>query len=359
MKQYKDYEVEDFLLDDEFAQWVRDGSAITGTRWDELLTTYPEKKADLEEARAYLVQVQTGSSLSDTELTQEIQRILASTTPVVEVPVRYLNSRATWWQVAAAVVLLAGVSWGIWQGLKPTPTYAYEQVIESSNLPLTEVNNSQNKAQPVTLPDGSRITLAGHSRLSYARDMTKRSEREVFLTGEAFFEVTKNPRQPFLVYADGLTTRVVGTSFTIRTGSKQVSVLVRTGRVAVYPMHESGSAQHSESHLMLTPNQQATYLTEANQLTPTIVADPHALQSESQPVSFNFDNTPISEVFARLEKAYGLTIQYDKVTMQNCQLTVPLRDEPFFTKLNIICQTIGASYKVDGTQITISSEGCK
>lgn len=112
MKQYKDYEVEDFLLDDEFAQWVRDGFSIVGTQWEELLSAYPEKRADLEEARRCILQIQTVSTLTDAELTQETQRILASTAPVVKVPVRSLNSRSTWWQVAAAIVLLTGVSWG-------------------------------------------------------------------------------------------------------------------------------------------------------------------------------------------------------------------------------------------------------
>jgi transmembrane sensor len=63
-------------------------------------------------------------------------------------------------------------------------------------------------------------------------------------------------------------------------------------------------------------------------------------------------------VFARLEKAYGLSIVYDKAVLKNCQLTVPMTDEPFFTKLDIICQTIGASYKVEGTQVVITGAGC-
>jgi transmembrane sensor len=360
MKQYKDYEVEDFLADDDFVQWIRSGSPGNGLIWQELLAAYPEKKADLDEARTFILRIQADSSLSDAELTHEVNRILASTSPAIEVPVRRLNSRSGWWQAAAAVLLLVGIGWSIWQYWPATPSYAYERVVKSSDLPLTEVASAQGESRVVTLPDGSRITLTGQSKLSYVRDMDKRSVREVFLTGEAFFEVTKNPKRPFLVYADGLVTRVVGTSFTIRTGGKQVSVVVRTGRVAVYPMQETDQPVKLAEKLMLTPNQKATYRTEANELTRTITDQPLLVPTESdqEAVTFQFDNTPITDVFARLEKAYGLSIVYDKAVLKNCQLTVPMTDEPFFTKLDIICQTIGASYKVEGTQVVITGAGC-
>ncbi|MBD2700507.1 FecR domain-containing protein [Spirosoma sp. BT702] len=357
MKQYKDYEVNDFLIDDDFVQWVRAGAAPNVAVWRDLLTTYPDKKADLEEARTFILQTLAGGTLSDAELTQEINRILASTAP--DVPIRQLGNRFQWWQAAAAVVVLLGIGWGIWQTQSTLSAYAYDQLVKTSTLPLTEVANTQNKSQLVLLPDGSQITLASHSRVSYARDLDKRANREVFLTGEAFFNVTKNPQHPFLVYAGGLVTRVVGTSFNVQTGDKQVSVVVRTGRVAVYPMKETDKSEKIDETSLLTPNQQATFLIDNQQITRTLANEPKVLSaSEQEMVSFQFDNTPIAHVFTRLEMAYGVSIVYDKSVMKNCRLTVPMGEEPFFTKLDIICRTIGASYKVDGTQVVISSAGC-
>lgn len=358
MNQYKDYKISDFLLDDDFIRWVRAGSPSDLSIWQDILVIYPEKKADFEEARLFILEMQNNVALSDDEVVQEINRILADTIPSLHIPVRQIERRFRWWQVAATVLILVGIGWGIWQTQTQSSHFTYERLVKVSPLPLTEVVNTQKKSQSIRLPDGSKVTLAINSRISYALDINKRSKREVFLTGEAFFDVNKNPQHPFLVYADGLVTRVIGTSFTVKTGNKQVSVVVRTGRVAVYSMKEADSEKIPDEKSMLTPNQEAKFLTEKQQIIRSLVKEPAMLTTKQETFNFQFDNMPIEEVFAQLEKAYGLAIIYDKVLMKNCLLTVNMGDEPFFTKLNIICQTIGADYKVNGTQIIISGSGC-
>ncbi|MCA0230240.1 MAG: FecR domain-containing protein [Bacteroidetes bacterium] len=359
MNQYKDYKIGDFLLDDDFVRWVRAGSPNDFSIWQEMLVVYPEKKADVEEARLFILEMQKSTSLSDNEVAQEINRILADTAPAQQVPIRSISSRFRWWQVAAAVLVLVGVGWGVWQTQWKSPNFAYDRLVKVSPLPLTEVFNTQQESRIITLPDGSKVTLASNSKISYALDINKRLKREVFLTGEAFFDVTKNSQRPFLVYADGLVTRVIGTSFTIKTGDKQVSVVVRTGRVAVYSMKEAESEHMPDKKEMLTPNQEAKFMTDNQQIIRGLVKEPVMLATrERETFNFQFDNMPIAEVFAQLEKAYGLAIIYDKVLMKNCLLTVNMGDEPFFTKLDIICQTIGADYKVNGTQIIVSGSGC-
>ena len=361
MKQYKDYSVDDLLLDDDFLNWVRAGCPSKGNVWSDFLLAYPEKKEDLNKAKAFIQHHQKGTSLptlSDEELTNHIGKVLARTQPD-EVPVRRLNSYVTLWRVAATIMLLIGLGWGIstWQSTK-TP-FAYEQIVKTSTTPLTEIVNTNQTAQSVTLPDGSRITLSKNARISYSTQLDKESSRDVYLTGEAFFEVTKDPHHPFFVYADGLVTRVVGTSFTIKSSDKQVSVVVRSGRVAVYPMKEEATALKADEKLMLVPNQQATFLSEENQLTRALASQPVTLSTDSQTSTLQFVNAPIADVFTQLEHTYGIPIHYDATTMKNCFLTSTLANEPFYSKLAIICQAIGASYKVQDTQIVITSAGCE
>lgn len=360
MKEYKDYNLEDFLFDENFQQWVRAGSPESGNRWREVTLAYPDKKTELEQARAVILSWQNqSSSLSADELNQEISRVMNTTEPIVQLPVAPRVYRLGWWKAAAAVVVLIGAGWGIWQKMAPPVAYSYAQLTKESELPLREIANSKATLLPVTLPDGSRVTLSANSRISYSTRFDQETSREVFLTGEAFFEVTKNPKKPFLVYANGLTTRVVGTSFTVRSAEARVSVRVRSGQVAVYRRQEDDpKASHSEQ-LLLTPNQQATFSEKENRLTRSVVESPIPLHKESQPAGFHFDNTPISDVFARLEKTYGLSIAYDKTALKNCFLTVPLSNEPFFTKLDIVCRTIGATYQVFDTQIVITGQGCE
>ncbi len=359
MKQYKDYEVDDFLSDDNFIQWVRDGSSSSRFVWRDLQATYPEKKADLEKARAFILQTLASGSLTDAEQSQEIDRILTTAARRRDMSPSRTGMRFSWWQAAAAVVVLMGIALTVWRGRSAPPVYAYDQLVKTSTLPLKEVANMQSEPQQVLLPDGSRVTLSGHSRISFARDLDKQANREVFLTGDAFFEVTSNPQHPFLVYADGLVTRVVGTSFSVQTGDKKVSVVVRTGKVIVYPMQSAGTPPLSDEKSMLTPNQQATFMTDNLQITRSLAEAPKELLSQGlEEGRFQFDNASIADVFARLENAYGVPIVYDKAIMKNCRLTVPMGDEPFFAKLDIICRAIGAGYTVDNTRVVITSIGC-
>ncbi|ODS80919.1 MAG: hypothetical protein ABS46_12990 [Cytophagaceae bacterium SCN 52-12] len=357
MKQYKDYEVDDFLSDDNFIRWVRAGSPSAGSVWQDFQATYPEKKADLEKARAFILQTLASGSLSDAEQSEEIDRILATAALRRGMSPSGTSLRFSWWQAAAAVVVLTGIALTVWRGRSTPPAYAYDQLVKTSSLPLKEVANVQSGPQLVLLPDGSRVTLSADSRISFARDLDKQANREVFLTGDAFFEVTRNPQQPFLVYADGLATRVVGTSFSVQTGNKKVSVVVRTGRVMVYPMQTADTPPLSDEKSILTPNQQATFMTDNLQITRSLAEAPQELEAH-EAGRFQFDNTSIDDVFSRLENAYGVPIVYDKAIMKNCRLTVPMGDEPFFTKLDIICRAIGAGYKVDNTQVVITSTGC-
>ena len=360
MKQYKDYSVDDFLLDDDFLEWVRAGCPSKGSVWSDFLLAYPEKRDDLDEARAFLDYQRSGISLptlSDQEVNQHIDTVLARTQPD-EVPIRRLNPYAMWWRVAAAILLLSGIGWSISNWQSTQSPFAYERIVKTSTTPLSEIVNTNQASKSITLPDGSHITLAKNARISYSTQMASEPARNVYLDGEAFFEVTKDPAHPFFVYADGLVTRVVGTSFTIRTSGKQVSVVVRSGRVAVYPMKEVATAQKAEEKLMLIPNQQATFVAEENQLTRAIASQPVTLSTDSQTASLQFDNAPIADVFTTLEHTYGIPIQYDAATMKNCFLTSTLADEPFYSKLAIICQAIGASYKVQDTHIVITSAGC-
>ncbi|MBD2705465.1 FecR family protein [Spirosoma sp. BT702] len=360
MKQYKDYTVEDFLLDDDFLVWVRAGCPSTGTIWNELLAAYPEKEEAVNEAKAFIDDQRQGThlpNLPDAELTYHIGNVLART-EVHGVPVRRLNSYATWWRIAAVVTLFIALGWTIFNWQSSQSTYGYEKLVKASTTSLTEIVNANRTSQSITLPDGSHVTLAKNARISYPAQMTKEAVRNVYLSGEAFFDVTKDPQHPFFVYTEGLVTRVVGTSFIIKTSGKQVSVIVRSGKVAVYSMNKAIKSGQVEK-LMLAPNQQATFVPDENQLTRAIASQPVSLYTDNQKPTLQFEDTPITDVFAQLEKTYGIPIQYDTSQMKNCFLTSTLADEPFYTKLDIICRTIGASYKVEDTKIVVTSAGCE
>lgn len=226
-----------------------------------------------------------------------------------------------------------------------------------------ELKNTTFSDQKITLPDASTVRLKPGSRLIYNKNFNKR-KRELYLHGEAFFDVTKNPAKPFIVHAGKLTAEVLGTSFSIKnaTDSKNVVVDVLTGKVSVYAEKKPAPASVSISEhpsVVLTPNQRVKYLSAENRLVKSIVEAPTVIISKEELKKLSFVDAPIGRVFEAIEKVYGLDIIYDEVVMQGCRMTTSFEEENLYEKLAILCKLLDASYKMVDAQIVISSSGCR
>jgi ferric-dicitrate binding protein FerR (iron transport regulator) len=135
-------------------------------------------------------------------------------------------------------------------------------------------------------------------------------------------------------------------------GQAEAQVQVKTGRVQVTPR---GDAAGGSASVLVLPNQQAVYSATRQQLRREVVAQPALLK----PQSFVFDDRPVAEVLTALEKAYGVAIVYDAAAVRNCTLNLGLADEPLFAKLDIICETLGASYEKADGRILFHSQPCQ
>ena len=74
---------------------------------------------------------------------------------------------------------------------------------------------------------------------------------------------------------------------------------------------------------------------------------------------FVFDDTRATEVFRKLQEAYGITILLDEDVMTSCSISATLGNEPFYEKLNMICKIINATYQVIDGNVVINSKGCQ
>jgi transmembrane sensor len=247
-----------------------------------------------------------------------------------------------------------------YQWVKKSTESKYTQLVSKAQTPLKEIINTTTTSNLVVLmPDGSKAMLKPNSRLSYSRSFTG-VVREVYLSGEAFFDVKKNPKKPFLVYSNGLVTKVLGTSFLVKAYEKdeQVTVLVKTGRVSVFVNKTSQSLDPEMEGVVLTPNQKVVFGKETEKLTRTLIEKPTLILSGQELHQFSFNNAPVARIFTALQKAYGIDIVFDEEVVANCYLTTSLTNETLFEKLDIICEGIEASYKVVDAQVVISSKGC-
>src|SRR5690606_37260897 len=109
-------------------------------------------------------------------------------------------------------LIIAGVCFALFRIYNATQPVA--EVVQTTSSFFKEVVNTERPFKYVQLPDGSSVVLHRNSTLKYPQtfDSTK---REVYLIGEAFFEITKNAEQPFFVYAGEVIAKVHGTSFSV------------------------------------------------------------------------------------------------------------------------------------------------
>ena len=165
-------------------------------------------------------------------------------------------------KLAAAAAILVTITFGVYQffSIKQS-SLAFQYGKEKDNL--IEEQNNGNLSKTVRLEDGSIILLQPTSRIAYPTHFSI-DKREVYLEGEAFFEVSKNPIKPFLVHSGNILTQVLGTSFTIKPTKEnsQIEVSVKTGKVAVFEDTKQvalNNEQRKNNGTIITPNQKVIY----------------------------------------------------------------------------------------------------
>ncbi len=371
MINYRTYNVEDFLLDELFRQWTTKSSPQAILFWERWLAQNPDR-ADVVRQAQELVRVleeQYRDEATDDRFDHELARLMSraaeqrdamSNTPVIPL------ARQSGWRWAAAASVLLLISIGTWRYFSSPKEAAdsYTFLTKAVATPLQEKVNTGKEALTVLLGDGTIVTLNPNSRLSYPPLFNKTS-RTVYLSGEAFFEVTKNPARPFLIYANQTVTKVLGTSFLVRayTDEENVTVTVKTGRVSVYSQKNYEQAQQTGLRrvegVILTPNQQMTYNLADNRLVKALVEKPAALITIRPSREQLFEDVPVARVFASIERMYGIKLLYDDQALAACLVNLSFKEENLLERLDVICQTIGASYEMLDGQIVITSKGCR
>ena len=364
-QKYASYQLADFVTDEEFIEWVRRPTPHADAYWKEFLEIFPHQSTTIHKARraVRLLVQESGVTEGAEEDAREIWAGIEQTLDANRGRVRSLlpTLSPVRWAAAVTLLLLAGAGWWMNPWNRSNTTTNYRSLVQEAQSvnPLEEIINTGATARSVTLPDGSTVTLEANSRISYVKSFVGKT-REVYLTGAAFFDVVKNPEKPFLVYSNELVTKVLGTSFRIQAPdkAKNIVVSVRTGRVSVYAHKSGNSADPETTGLLLTPNQEVLFSRAEERFSRTLVEKPAVLLSKEELQQFSFEDAPVNQIFNALEKAYGVDIVFDEEVLATCHLTTSLSAETLFDKLEVICEAIGASYKVVDAQVVVSSKGC-
>ena len=371
MKDFRLYDISDFVIDEDFIRWVHEQREEDNLFWNTWLQQHPDKHLVVASARRIVESIQfPQSNINEAQVEQEVSRLMNTITtqqmqgePEPE-PEKGTVTSFKWWYAAAAILLCVTGTWYFYIRDSSVQPYAYSSMVAAKQL--IEHTNTSQKPLVLKLPDGSQITLAAKSRISYAHTFgsadTARNgaTRDVYLLGEAFFEVTKNPHRPFRVFANEIVTKVLGTSFTVRSFEKDttIQVTVRTGKVSVYPQAAT-LASSKMSEIILTPNQQLVYERAGQKFQKVLLNNPGMIVPPAVERSMVYDDAPLDKVFSDLSKVYGINIVFDSDLLKKCTVTADLSNEPFYQKLSLICSAIDAHYELIDGQVVIESTGCK
>jgi transmembrane sensor len=255
-----------------------------------------------------------------------------------------LFSRPAWVVgVAATVVLVVFAGLRLWLVPEVAPVSTFKQEVIKENM--------GSKPLRIELTEGSVVWLAAKSKLKYANPFM-RDHRSIDLDGEAYFEISRDTSHPFKVNTKFLTVKVLGTSFTVNSFAEKEGA-----RVSVHSGAVSVSVVGQKSGVVLLPNERVSFSGKMK-LVKELVESPVIVESEMIPNQFEFTATPIPEVFKMLETAYQVHIKFDEKLLKKCSLSAKLSDQSLFTKLDMICASIGGSYLVEGTAILITAPGC-
>lgn len=295
---YHTYSEDDFLADPYFQDWVLKPNAENERFWTSWLMQNPSKQEAIEQARKLLTMlafsVHEPAEARVRESLSQAMEIIDQHEEELSTPARKIVLLKRWMAVAALFVLVAGAG---------TVYYWYHQ------RPAVQlISTAFGAIKKVTLPDSTYIVLNGNSTLTFNRRWTHGQPREVWVDGEAYFNVRHidtdshiTPGERFLVHLKDVTVEVLGTSFNIRQRRGNTEIMLQQGKIQLV-FNDS-----QRSPIIMQPGDLVYVGDRAEQLKidSTASADDYVKWTEKKLI---LNNASLDEVIHYIEDNYGRKI---------------------------------------------------
>ena len=374
---YSLYEPEDFAANESYLRYYFKLDPVDVFFWQNWISKHPEK-LDVIMSADQLISF-AAMHLPEEEYQQELERLHRSLAgaEVKELPPPGPTTHSRLSRLFAVTGLMAAVLVAIIFVFHYRTYLSKESPRQAAAAGIMkEKSNNDVSPQQIRLADNTTVTLEPGARLLYPQNFAG-DKREVYLDGEAFFEVSHDAHRPFYVYNNNLVTHVLGTSFTIRTDEqrKKIEVTVRSGKVEVYEKTPAGNKPAyaaASNGVVLTPNQKVIYSEDSRRFEALLVEDPlplvtkasaaNSMLTKDAPVaaqqSFVFNTAPIPEVLRAFENVYGIEIEVENERINNCHFSGDMSNMGFNARLEVICKVLHTTYEIRGTKILIRGNGC-
>lgn len=291
---FENYEIEDFISDESFINYHFKSNKNDGLFWEEWLVNHPAKKALVKEAKEMIDAL--SFNISEKEYREEFKKIttainkedsqltLSQVSPGNKYFHLYQRKKRTIQYILPLLLILVGGGYWVFK----SPHNRSQKLIETvnnTNLPLI-----------LTLSDSTVVSLAPDSYLNYPLHFAGK-ERNVYLHGNAQFNVKRNMQYPFKVHAENIVATVLGTVFNIKSSADSAVVVeLLKGKLNVEIMN---SKMEAEQSVLLDPNERAVYLRNGKHLYKNLIL------SENY-VYFHKNN--FEEIASQIKNIYGITV---------------------------------------------------
>ncbi|WP_234573605.1 FecR family protein [Rhodohalobacter sp. 614A] len=293
---------------------------------ENLLTNFNKKKV-----KAGILEKIQGEDYKDLQVSTNRKVV---TTQMISHSMNFWGSpQKAWMFRAAAIILVVATSlMTVW--LMDVNEEASEPFFSQVTSPVRTITTR-------TLPDGTRVELNANSTLKYPSSFSA-SERNVYLEGEAFFDVESDKKRPFKVHSGQLTTTVLGTEFNVKYIPElgDVEVALVEGRVQVGVADKKSLS----SSVTLEPNQWVRYSSTDNQMAVGEGIQTKILWREG---ILEFKDNTLTEVASTLQNWYGVEILIDDSAANEIKVTGTFENESLEHVLETLNFVAGIEYKME------------
>lgn len=342
---YSRFRVEDFVNDEYFRQWVLKPDDKNQKFWKEWLGRNPSKKNQVEQARKIVSQFEFHTYRPTHEETAEVwenikvlrEKHVSSAKLVSMRSHKDIASPAHVggaWKVAAAVTLLF---------VSVLLLYSNREYIlyKKFTTPYSQM-------QTVSLEDNTEVTLNANSMLKIRRSWLSRGSREVWLTGEAFFDVSSKTTADgesveFLVNTNDLQVQVLGTQFSVNTRREKTRVVLTEGKVKL--------GLESSEEIYMDPGDMVEFSSSRESLKVQKV-DPVTYTSWTEN-RLTFDGSTLKEIAAFLEDQHGLKITFVDRSLEEEKFRGTFEVDKIDVLLEAIAESFEIEIKKEDNEITM------
>lgn len=239
-----------------------------------------------------------------------------------------------WLRIAAGVAVTLGVIYFLNNPISP-----------QQQLAIVSADSTRQD----TLPDGSTTFMNKKSELAYQYD-TQSKSRKVKLKGEAYFSVKHDDKKPFIIEADEVMVRDIGTEFNLKAYPEKdtIEILVTEGEVQFYTQYDSGLNLKAGDRAIYSKRNKSFYRIEK--------PDTNILAYKTKVFSFN--NTDLKSVVELLNEVYNSKIVLANKKLFDCRLTANYKEDNAATIAEVIAETMNLTLTKKGDELILDGDGC-